>query len=135
MTLRWRPTRSSAAGREVLAELDSAPPDAIVVLADAEMLENRELIAEFAARHRIPAVSGWSAFAQSGGLFTYGPRLSDSFRRLAYFVDRIIEGANPSELPIEQTTAFELVVNLRTARAIGLTISPNLLARADEVIE
>jgi putative tryptophan/tyrosine transport system substrate-binding protein len=135
MALRWLPTRSSAAGREVLADLERAPPDAIVVLADAVMLENRERIADFAARHRIPAVSGWSDFAQSGGLFTYGPRLSESFRRLAYFVDRIIAGANPSDLPIEQPTVFELVVNLKTARAIGLTISPTLLARADEVIE
>jgi putative ABC transport system substrate-binding protein len=135
MMVRWLPTRSSAAGREVLAELDQSPPDAVVVLADAVMLENRERIAEFATRHRIPAVSGWSAFAQSGGLFTYGPRLSESFRRLAYFAARIIEGASPSDLPIEQPTIFELVINLRTARAIGLTISPTLLARTDEVIE
>jgi putative ABC transport system substrate-binding protein len=98
-------------------------------------LENRERVTEFAIRHRIPAVSGWAVFAHGNGLFTYGPRLSDSFRRLAYFVTRIVEGASPSELPIEQPTTFELVLNLKTARAIGLTIPPTLLARADEVIE
>ena len=135
MTIRWLPTRSAAAGREALEELHHSPPDALVVLADAVMLENRERIAEFATRHRIPAVSGWSTFAQSGGLLTYGPRLSESFRRLAYFAARVIEGASPAELPIEQPTIFELVINLRTARAIGLTMPPTLLARADEVIE
>jgi putative ABC transport system substrate-binding protein len=135
IVVRWRPTRNSAAVQELLAELDRSPPDALVVLPDAVMLENRERVSEFATRHRIPAVSGWAVFAHGGGLFTYGPRLSDSFRRLAYFVTRIVEGANPSELPIEQPTVFELVVNLRTARAIGLTITPTLLARADEVIE
>ena len=104
-------------------------------LPDAVMLENRERVTEFAIRHQIPAVSGWAVFAHGNGLLTYGPRLSDSFRRLAYFVTRIVEGASPSELPIEQPTTFELVLNLKTARAIGLTIPPTLLARADEVIE
>jgi putative tryptophan/tyrosine transport system substrate-binding protein len=135
IAVRWRPTRNTAAVQDLLAELDRTPPDALVILPDAVMLENRERVSEFAIRHRIPAVSGWAVFAHGGGLFTYGPRLSDSFRRLAYFVTRIVEGASPSELPIEQPTMFELVVNLRTARAIRLNIPPTLLARADEVIE
>jgi putative tryptophan/tyrosine transport system substrate-binding protein len=135
IVVRWRPTRNSAAVQDLLAELDRSPPDALVILPDAVMLENRERVAEFAIRHRIPAVSGWAVFADGGGLFTYGPRLSESFRRLAYFVTRIVEGASPSELPIEQPTIFELVVNLKTANALGLTIPPTLLARADEVIE
>jgi putative tryptophan/tyrosine transport system substrate-binding protein len=135
IVVRWRPTRNSAAVQDLLGELERNPPDALVVLPDAVMLENRERVTEFAIRHRIPAVSGWAVFAHGNGLFTYGPRLSDSFRRLAYFVTRIVEGASPSELPIEQPTTFELVLNLKTARAIGLTIPPTLLARADEVIE
>jgi putative ABC transport system substrate-binding protein len=135
IAIRWRPTRNSAAVQDLLTELERSPPDALVILPDAVMLENRERVTEFAIRHRIPAVSGWAVFAHGGGLFTYGPRLSDSFRRLAYFVTRIVEGARPSELPIEQPTVFELVVNLRTAGTIGLTIPPTLLARADEVIE
>jgi putative ABC transport system substrate-binding protein len=84
---------------------------------------------------RIPVISGWGIFAQSGALCTYGPRLQESFRRLAYFVDRILKGAKPAELPIEQPTNFELVLNLRTAKALDLTIPAALVARADELIE
>jgi putative ABC transport system substrate-binding protein len=99
------------------------------------MLDSRKHVAEFAARHRIPAVSGWSVFAESGGLFTYGPRLSETFRRLADHVVRILQGAKPSDLPVERPKVFELVINLKTARVLGLAIPPSLLARADEVIE
>ncbi len=99
------------------------------------MLDSRKHVAEFAARHRIPAVSGWSVFAESGGLFTYGPRLSETFRRLADYVVRILQGAKPSDLPVERPKVFELVINLKTARVLGLAIPPSLLARADEVIE
>ena len=135
ISLRWVPTRDSTEVQAVLSDLDRAPPDALIVLPDALLLENRQRIAEFAIRHRIPAVSGWSAFAESGGLFTYGPRLTESFRRVAYFAARILEGASPSDLPIEQPTVIELVVNLRTARAVGLTLPDAVLVRADEVIE
>jgi putative ABC transport system substrate-binding protein len=135
INLRWVPTRSADAVRDLLGTLEHSPPDAILVLPDAVMLASRERVSDFAIRHRIPAVSGWSAFAQSGGLFTYGPRLTESFRRLAYFVARIAKGASPSDLPIEQPTVFELVVNLRTAKAVGLTVPAELLALADEVIE
>ena len=99
------------------------------------MLESRKKIADFAFRKRIPAVSGWSTFAQSGGLFTYGPRLEESFKRLAYYTARILKGAKPSELPVERPTQFELVVNLKTANHIGLTATGSLITLADEVIE
>ncbi len=83
----------------------------------------------------IPSVSGWSAFAQSGGVFTYGPNLRESYRTLGRYVDKILKGAKPAEIPIEQPAVFELVINLKAARALGVTLPPSLLARADEVIE
>jgi putative ABC transport system substrate-binding protein len=80
-------------------------------------------------------VSGWPVFAQSGALCTYGPRLADSYRRLASYVDRILKGAKPADLPIEQPTKFETVINMRTAKSLGLTIPTSLLVSADQVIE
>jgi putative ABC transport system substrate-binding protein len=135
MEIRWVPTRNTQEVTDLLVSLDKAPPDGLVVLPDGVMLESRRQVAEFASRHRIPAVSGWSMFAQSGGLFTYGPRLTESFRRLAYYTARILKGSKPSELPVERPTAFELVINLKTAKQIGLTVPPSLLGLADEVIE
>jgi ABC-type uncharacterized transport system substrate-binding protein len=86
-------------------------------------------------RHRAPVISGWPIFARSGAVCTYGPRLTESYRRLAYYIDRVLKGAKPADLPIERPTKFEFVINLRTAKALGLTIPPSLLVRADEVIE
>jgi putative ABC transport system substrate-binding protein len=111
------------------------PPEALSILADGFSLANRHAILGFATAQRIPAISGWAVFAQSGALCTYGPRLAASYRRLAAYVDRILKGANPADLPIERPSKFELVVNLKAARGLGLTIPPALLARADEVIE
>jgi putative ABC transport system substrate-binding protein len=133
--LRWVPTRSVQEVLDLLVEFAKEPPDARVVLPDGVMLESQKQIAEFASKHRIPAISGWSVFAQSGGLFTYGPRLSGSFKRLAYFAARILKGAKPSDLPVESPTQFELVVNLKTANQIGLTVPGALIALADEIIE
>ena len=90
---------------------------------------------DFGLSHRVPVVSGWAVFARSGALFTYGPHLSSSYQRLAYYVDRIVKGARAADLPIEQPTKFELMINLKTARTLGLTVPPPLLATADEVIE
>ena len=107
---------------------------AIVVFPDAYMMRLSERIAEFAAKNRTPAISGWAQFADGGNLMTYGPNLRDSFRRLAYYVDRILKGTKPSDLPVELPMKFEFVINLKTAKQIGLTIPPNVLARADRVI-
>jgi putative ABC transport system substrate-binding protein len=86
-------------------------------------------------RHRVPVISGWPVFAESGALCTYGPRLTESYRRLAYYADRILKGAKPADLPIEQPTKFELVINLKTAKTLGLTIPQSVLLRADEIIK
>jgi putative ABC transport system substrate-binding protein len=98
-------------------------------------MQHRKQIIEFAALQRIPVISGWSEFAKSGGTMTYGPNLNVSFERLAVYVDKILKGANPGELAVEQPTKFELVINLKAAKAIGLDVPPMLLGRADEVIE
>jgi putative ABC transport system substrate-binding protein len=100
---------------------------------DPITLVNRHMLIALAARHRLPAVYPFRYFAD--GLISYGPVPRDMFRRAAAYVDRILKGANPSELPVQHATKFELVINVKTARALGLTIPPTLLARADEVVE
>jgi putative ABC transport system substrate-binding protein len=102
---------------------------------DALTLAHRKEIAEFSSKNRLPSISGWSQFADAGGLMTYGPNLVDSFRRLAVFVDKILKGTKPADLPVEQPTKFEFVINLKTANQIGLTIPPTVLYRADKVIK
>jgi putative ABC transport system substrate-binding protein len=118
-----------------LAKIAADPPQAISLLADGFALQNRDRIIGFAMEHRVPVISGWPIFAESGAVCTYGPNLNDSYRRLAYYVDRILKGAKPADLPIEQPTKFELVLNLKSAKKLGTKIPQTLLARADEVIE
>jgi len=121
------------------AELDAAfaaiDAEALCVFADGFVLQNRDAISRFAIAQRMPLISGWRAFAESGALITYGPRLAESYRRFAYFVDRILRGTPPEELPIERPSVFELLINQRTAAAIDVEIPLSLLARADLVIE
>jgi putative ABC transport system substrate-binding protein len=107
----------------------------LFVWEDAVMLQHRTRILELAALHRLPATSQYRQFVEAGGLLSYGSNLSDHFRRAAYFVDRILKGAKPGDLPVEQPTKFELVINLKTAKALGLTIPRSLLLNADEVIQ
>jgi putative tryptophan/tyrosine transport system substrate-binding protein len=95
----------------------------------------RTAIAEFSAKHRIPTVSSWEDFAVDGNLMTYGPNLQDAWRRLATYVDKILKGTKPADLPVEQPTKFQLVINLKTANALGLTIPRSLLVRADRIVE
>jgi putative tryptophan/tyrosine transport system substrate-binding protein len=108
---------------------------AISLFADGFAVQNRERIFDFTTNRRIPVISGWPIFAESGALCTYGPDLAVSYRRLAYYVDRVLKGAKPAELPIEQPTKYELVLNLRSARKLGLTVPETILVRADKVIE
>jgi len=119
---------------DTLPAVTKSRSDAIVVFPDAYMMRLSERIAEFAVKQRIPAISGWAQFAEAGNLMTYGPNLRDSYRRLAYYVDRILKGTKPADLPVELPMKFELIINLKAAKQIGLTIPPNVLARADKVI-
>jgi len=109
--------------------------DALVVFPDSAMFEVSERVAKFATEAKLPSVSGWAPFAQNGLLLTYGPNIRELYRSLAHYVDRILRGAKPADLPVELPTKFELVINLKTAKTLGLAVPPALLARADEVIE
>jgi putative tryptophan/tyrosine transport system substrate-binding protein len=109
--------------------------DALLAFPDALTRFNRQAIADFALRQRLPSIFGWREHTEAGGMMSYGPVLSDTFVRLVVFVDKILKGSRPADLPVEQPIKFELLINLKTAKALGLTIPPSLLARADEVIE
>jgi putative ABC transport system substrate-binding protein len=108
---------------------------ALLHFSDGMGLLNRARIVELAAKHRLPVMYGLREFVDAGGLMVYGPSMRDSFRRAATYVDKILKGAKPADLPVEQPTKFELVINLKTAKALGLTIPQALLQRADQVIE
>src|SRR6202011_1838231 len=110
-------------------------PDILLVLQDALTLEYRKEIIAFALRERIPSMFVGKEWVEEGGLMSYGARLPERYRRAADLVDRILKGAKPADLPVEQPTRFEFVINLKTAKAIDLKIPPFLLTRADEVIE
>jgi putative tryptophan/tyrosine transport system substrate-binding protein len=120
---------------KVFAALNKQRPDGLYALtAGPVMRPNRKRIVGFALKSRLPAMYGNRETVDAGGLMSYGADLADSYRRVAYFVDKILKGAKPADLPVEQPTKFELVINLKTAKQIGLTIPPNVLARADKVI-
>ena len=110
-------------------------PAAVVMIDDTVTVVYREILAEFALKNRIPTITAWREFTEVGGLMSYGPRTSDLFRRAAGQIDKILKGAKPADLPVEQPTTVEFVINLTTAKALGLTIPPSLLLRADQVIE
>jgi putative ABC transport system substrate-binding protein len=110
-------------------------PESLLVLADTVTTANRRRAVEFAARSRIPAIYETRLFVESGGLMSYGVNMREHYRRAAVYVDRILKGVKPGDLPIEQPTNFELVINMKTAKAIGFTIPPSLLLRANQVIE
>jgi putative ABC transport system substrate-binding protein len=110
-------------------------PQALAELPDPLTFFNRKLVAEFATKHKLPAIYSFTEYVEAGGLMSYGTSFPELFRRAATFVDKILKGAKPADLPVEQPTKFELVINLKTAKQIGLTIPPNVLARADRVIK
>jgi putative tryptophan/tyrosine transport system substrate-binding protein len=110
-------------------------PDAMIAVDDPLTLSYRKRIADFATGQRLPSLSGFREFVEVGGLISYGANLDDVYRRSAGYVDKILKGAKPADLPVEQPTKFDLVINLTTAKALGVTVPPSLLARADEVIE
>ena len=128
------PATNPAGLDAALAAITAARSEALVVHPDALFLEQRAKLGRFSSEQRIPVISGWAVIAEGGSLMTYGPNLQECYRRLAYFVDRIVRGAKPADLPIELPTTVELVVNLKTAKALDITVPPALLLRADRVI-
>jgi putative ABC transport system substrate-binding protein len=135
LTLQYVPVRTVGDFPAAFQTIASGHAEAIVAFPDVLIMAQAKAIAEFAAKHQIPAISGWAEFAADGNLMTYGPHLRESWRHLASYVDKILRGAKPGDLPVEQSSKFELVVNMRTAKALGLTIPPSVLLRADRVIE
>jgi putative tryptophan/tyrosine transport system substrate-binding protein len=120
---------------KALAEIAQSAPDMLVILNDPFMFTHREAIVETAGRFRLPSIYGFREFVDDGGLISYGVSVTDTYRRAAVYVDKILKGEKPADLPVQLPTKFELVVNLRTAKAIGLSLTDSFLLRADEVIE
>jgi putative ABC transport system substrate-binding protein len=129
------PVHDQAEIEATMAALTREPDSGLITAADVFTVANRTLIIGLAERYRLPAIYQFRQFAADGGLMSYGPDTADIFRRAAAYVDRILKGANPADLPVQQPTKFQLVINLKTAKALGLTVPAALLARADEVIE
>ena len=135
MTLHGVPVPRSGDFEKAFAAINREHVAALLVPADGMFLLHRTSLVDLAAKSRLPTMYGLTELVEAGGLAGYGPSLFDSFRRAAIYVDKILRGAKPADLPIEQPTKFKLVINLRTAKSLGLTIPPSLLLRADQVIE
>jgi putative ABC transport system substrate-binding protein len=129
------PVRNAAGLADEIEAFAREPNGGLLVLPDASTVNNRDLIVALAARHRLPAIYPFRHFATSGGLLSYGNDVADALRRAASYVDRILRGAKPGDLPVQAPSKYELVINLKTAKALGLDVPPLMLARADEVIE
>jgi ABC-type uncharacterized transport system substrate-binding protein len=121
--------------KSALAVMARERPDALLVLADRLLLHHRALIMDFATRHRLPGVHAYRELVEAGGLMSFGPSYADMHRRAAYFVDRILKGAKPGDLPVERPRTFELVINLKVAKALGLMIPQSVLLRGTEIIQ
>ena len=127
--------RSSAEFESAFDVITSRRASALMVLGEPLMFKNRTRIVAFAAQRRLAVMAGFREFPQAGALMSYGPSLAANMRHAAVYVDKILKGAKPADLPVEQPTKFELVVNVKTAKALGLTIPPSILARADQIIQ
>jgi hypothetical protein len=117
------------------ASIVKEKPDGLLILADRIFLHNRQRMMDFATEHRLPSVNAYRELVDAGGLTSYGPSYEDMHRRAADYVNRILKGEQPGDLPVEQPTKFTLIVNLKAAKAVGLEVAPTLVTRADEVIE
>ena len=135
LTIQPWEVRAADGFERVFAAVSKQRPDGLYVIASPLMAVNQKRIVGFALKSRLPSVYGNREPVDAGGLIYYGADLVDSYRRVAYYVDRILKGAKPADLPVEQPTKFEFVINLKTAKQIGLTIPPDVLARADKVIK
>jgi putative tryptophan/tyrosine transport system substrate-binding protein len=130
-----REARNEQELKDVLTAVVTTQADSMMILNDPFVFTYRKIIADSAIGSRLPSVYGFSEFVDAGGFMSYGAVISDTYRRAAAYVDKILKGAKPRDLPVEHPTKFELVINLKTAKALGLTIPPSLLLRADQVIE
>ena len=135
LTVRSWEVRDANGFEKVFAALNKERPDGLYVTSGGLMSANQKRIAGFALKSRLPSVYSSREDVDAGGLMSYRADLADSYRRVAYYVDRILKGAKPADLPVEQPTKFELVINLKTAKQIGVTIPQSLLYRADKVIK
>ncbi|MGA7534867.1 MAG: ABC transporter substrate-binding protein, partial [Pseudolabrys sp.] len=121
--------------QDAIENCSKKPGGGLIIFPDGLLITHREPIVELAARYRLPAAYPFRSFSEAGGLLSYGPNFTAMFRRTAEYVDKILKGTRPADMPVEQPTIWELVINLKTAKALGLTIPQTLLATADEVIE
>jgi putative tryptophan/tyrosine transport system substrate-binding protein len=135
LTLRAYPVRTADEMGPAFAAMAADGMQAVAILTDALMVVNEKRLAELAIERKLPSVFGFREYADQGGLMTYGTNLRDTFKRAASYVDKILRGADPASLPVEQPTKFQLVINQRAARALGLTVPPSVLAVADDVLE
>jgi putative ABC transport system substrate-binding protein len=129
------PVRDTSELKSAIAAQAQAPNGGLVVMTDSFLVAHREEIVSLAARYRLPVVYPFGFFVELGGLLSYGNDLLDSFRRAATYADRILKGATPNELPVQAPVKFELVINLKTSKALGLNVPSTLLAIADKVIQ
>jgi putative ABC transport system substrate-binding protein len=134
-TVQYHQVRTTADFHAAFDAIVRDSADAVVVFPDGATMAHRRQVAEFAVKHRLPSVFGWREYVEAGGLMAYGPNRRETARRLAVYVDKILKGARPADLPVEQPAKFEFVINLKTAKALGLDVPPSLLLRADQVIE
>jgi len=135
VTLQSHEVRNADDMARALEAMTKKRPDAVIMFFDPLTSGYRVIISDFALKNRLPTIFGSREFAAAGGLMSYGPNIPELFRRAAVYVDKILKGAKPRDLPVEQPTKFELIVNLKTAKALGLTIPPSVLIRADQVVQ
>jgi putative ABC transport system substrate-binding protein len=133
--LQYVEARGPADFDRAFSDMTRARADALTVLGSAMFANERRRVVDLAAKNRLPGVYGFREYVDAGGLMAYGPNVADLFQRAAIYADKILKGAKPGDLPVEQPTKFELVINRKTAKALGLTIPPSVLGRADQVIE
>jgi putative ABC transport system substrate-binding protein len=135
LSLQYVPVHSARDFDAAFEAITRGHAEAVVAFPDTLINRQAKAIAEFAGRRRIPAVSGWAEFAAAGNLMSYGPNLREFYRHMAVYVDKLLKGARPADLPVEQPTRFDLVINVKAARALGLSIAPSLLVQANDIIE
>lgn len=126
---------ATSSAENAISAFGGLPDSGLIVAVSTLAIIHRELIVSFAAQHRLPAVYPYSSYVKAGGLMSYGPNLTNQYRRTAEYVDRILKGEEPANLPVQAPTKYELTVNLKTAKALGIAVPPSVLSRADEVIE